>query len=212
MPEHQSLDGGSHNLPCELRDYPQWHRGRPRYALWAIDVRLPSILERMRHARALLGDWLHPAYQRQAHITLFVCGFPSQDAEHDDDIAMARLAAQHQALRQLAMAPFELQIGGLDSFASAPFLRVADPQQRLAALRAALAAIHPEVRQAAYLPHLTLGLYRRRFDRDAWLARSAALADCPPLSLAVEQLQLLSYRASEPYGRLRTDTRLILAH
>ncbi|WP_068829275.1 2'-5' RNA ligase family protein [Pseudomonas sp. BMS12] len=206
----RTLDGYRHSLVSAQRDYPEWHRGRPRYALWAIEVASPAILARLHSARELLGDWLHPAGQRQAHITLFVCGFPCQAAGHDDDIPLALLEAQRIALQRLHAERFELHIGGLDSFASAPFLRVEDPQGRLPALRQALAAVHPEIRQAAYLPHLTLGLYRRRISPEQWHARSAALRDCPALSLPVTALQLASYRAAELQGALRYDSRVAL--
>ncbi len=204
------FDGQAYSQISVLRDYPEWHRGRRRYALWGIDAQLPAIQQRMRSAQTLLGDWLHPGYRRQAHITLFVCGFPCQNSAFNDDIAMSCLAAQQRVLQDLAATPFELQIGGLGSFASAPYLQVNDPQQRLPALRAALAGMHPEVRQSHYLPHLTLGLYQRRVSRAQWQVCCADWLAEAPLSLPVDSLYLLSYRADELYGPLRYDGRLAL--
>ena len=204
------LQAPSTLLPSLRDEYPEWHRGRPRYALWSIPVECPAMLQRLHEARRLLGDWLHPVQGRQAHISLFVCGFPCAVPCHDDDIGTAVLQAQHSALASLNAAPFELQIGGLDSFASAAFLGVRDDGQ-LEQLRQALAPLSREIRQAAYVPHLTVGLYRQAVSAEQWHARAAPLHDSPPLSLAVRELQLVSYDARELQGPLRVEARVALA-
>lgn len=200
----------AHTLPCALRDYPEWHRGRPRYAAWTLPVACPPVLARLARAQAHLGDWLLPGYRRQAHVTLFVCGFPCAQAQHDDDFPAARLAAQLDALRDLRARPLRLRVGGLDSFASAPFLAVDDPENALAPLRAVLAAQGAEVRQAPYRAHLTVGLYARRLPAAEVRRRLAAFADAAPLELAVDELQLSSYASRELGGPLRCERRLRL--
>ncbi|MDG9924643.1 MULTISPECIES: 2'-5' RNA ligase family protein [unclassified Pseudomonas] len=197
-------------LASELRDHPDWHLGRQRYSLWALAVECPAVLARMQAARQLLGDWLHPPGVRQAHITLFVCGFPCTVPRYDDDIALERLDAQRRAIQALRMAPLELRIGGLDSFASAAFLSVQEDGQ-LDQLRQALAQLAPEVRQAEYVPHITVGLYRQAVSAANWRQRAMPLFDCPPLRLPVREVQLLSYAAAEPQGSLRIEARVALA-
>lgn len=194
---------------CELIDHPLWRRGRKRYALWSIPVDCAVVLARVQAARALLGDWLHPAGERQAHISLFVCGFPSAHVQHDDDIALAQLAAQHQALAGLQLPAFELLIGGLDSFASAAFLQV-NETEHLSRLRLALSGITTEVRQAPYIPHLTVGLYRVAASASEWRRCTQPMHELPPLRLPVHELQLLSYAAHEPLGALRVEARIAL--
>ncbi len=196
-------------LPSEWRDYPEWHHGRPRYTLWSIPIEAPSVLERLDQARARLGDWLHPDYARQAHLTLFVCGFPNARPWRNDDIHPQRLQAQHEALQQLRLAPFVLNIGGLDSFASAPILRVG-PCATLQRIRTELARISPEIRQAGYMPHITVGLYRQRIERAAWLQRCAGLGDTPLLAQPVSRLERLSYQADQPWGPLRLENNVVL--
>lgn len=196
-------------LPCTLRDHPDWHRGRARYWLWSIPVDCPAVLQRLQAARTCLGDWLHAPGARQAHITLFVCGFASPQPVHNDDIAPAVLEAQCHALAALRQPAFELHIGDLDSFTSAAFLAVQE-HGHLDRLRDTLAGLAPEVRQAPYAPHLTVGLYRRAVARATWQQHTRALRDCPPLALPVRELQLLSYAASEPQGALRIEARVAL--
>lgn len=197
-------------LPCRGGDYPDWHRGRSRYALWSLSVECPRILARLAEARARLGDWLHEDCRRQAHITLFVCGFASPQPVHNDDIAPAVLEAQCHALAALRQPAFELHIGDLDSFTSAAFLAVQE-HGHLERLRDLLAGLAPEVRQAPYAPHLTVGLYRRAVARATWQQHTRVLRDCPLLALPVRELQLLSYAASEPQGALRIEARVALA-
>jgi len=198
-------------IACELRDYPEWHRGRTRYAVWMLPVECPQILARLQRAQQHLGDWLHQGYRRQAHITLFVCGFPAEQARFDDDFPLARLAAQQQAVRELGIAPFELHIGGLDSFASAPFLTVSDPAGRLDALRTVLAAHSPEIRQSDYHAHLTVGLYVRSVPRVSVQRQLAAFAEGDPLPLTVKELHFCTYAASELFGPLRMERQLALS-
>ena len=195
--------------PCELHVPADWQRGRERYLLWSIPVQCPGVLARLHAARQLLGNWLHPAGPRQAHISLFVCGFACTHPRYDDDIAPAHLAAQRRALEALRLAPFELRIGALDSFASAAFLAVAE-QAPLDRLRQALAGCATEVRQAPYVPHLTVGLYRQAVSAQAWRARAESLSDYPPLTLPVRELQLVSYAAGEPQGALQVEARIAL--
>lgn len=197
-------------LPCRGGDYPDWHRGRSRYALWSLPVECPRILARLAEARARLGDWLHQDCRRQAHITLFVCGFPAQSLQFDDDFPAARLAAQLDALRRLRAAPFVLRIGGLRSFASAPYLTVDDPDASLAPLRAALAAQGAEIRQAPYRPHLTVGRYARAVAHAELQRRLAASVDHTPLSLPVRELHYATYAAADLAGPLRCERRLAL--
>lgn len=205
-PRHAPAQG----IACEQRDYPEWHRGRSRYAVWTLPVDCPHVLARLQRARAHLGDWLHADYRRQAHVTLFVCGFPTERAQLDDDFPAVRLAAQIDALHELRASPFQLQIGGLDSFASAPFLAVGDPGQRLAPLRAALAAHGMEIRQAPYHPHLTVGLYARSLPGAQLRQRLAGFAEHEPLTLSVDALHYSTYTATELFGPLRCERRLQL--
>lgn len=196
-------------LPSESRNYPEWHHGRPRYTLWSVPIDAPSVLERIDLARVRLGTWLHSDYTRQPHLTLFVCGFPNALPQRNDDIHPQRLQAQREALRQLCLEPFALNIGGLDSFTSAPILRV-EPCATLQRLRTELAQISPEIRQAAYVPHITIGLYRQRVERAAWLQRCAGLDDAPLLAQPVSRLELLSYQAAQPWGPLQLENSVAL--
>lgn len=201
----------SHSLPCELRDHPEWHRGRRLYAVWLLEVDAPAVLARWQRARAHLADWLHSDYRRQAHVTLGVAGFRVRQANLADDLCPARLARLRQALRESPPEAFELRIGAADSFASAPFLRVWAPPGRLEALRERLCPEDDQWRDTPYQPHLTLGLYRQRVAAEELRQRLSTFAENEPLPLRCTHLSLCVYRARDQQGRLRTLERFALA-
>lgn len=194
------LDAG-HTLENVRRDFPEWHRGRPRYLLWALDVDLPPVRVQVAQAARHLDGLLLGGYVRQPHITLALCGFPADTAQADDDFGAGHLADQLDALRRAACPPLELEIGRLASFSSAPFLAVRDSGPGLARLRQALAG---EARPAGgpYLPHVTVGLYKGRWPSPEIQARldshEGTLHPC-----RLTRLSLMSYTASEIGGPLR---------
>ena len=115
-------------IPSELRDFPEWHRGRKLYAVWILRCdENDAIKAKFKAARAHLSDYLLKHYHRQPHITLFVCGFLVEAHQFNDDFTQAQLMAQVQALGKANIQPLEIEIGAMNSFASAPFLEVRDP-------------------------------------------------------------------------------------
>lgn len=193
-------------LPATTADRPDWHRGRTRYGLWMLTIDDPAIHQRWQSAHRHLTDYLLPAPQRQPHISLFVCGFPGTQRQWDDDFPHADLAQQKARLQAARLPPFELRIGGLDSFASAAFLQVQDPQDRLAGLRSALACI-PEIRFAPFVPHLTVGLYARSLPVSSIRSRLQTFADTKPLALTVRELCFATYAARDLDSPLQVEYR-----
>lgn len=201
-----------HTLPSERRDFVEWRRGRSHYVVWALDVDGPAVRERVAAAQACLGDWLLDGYRRQPHVTLALCGFPAATPAGDEFGAVA-LRMQCQRLAALGLAPFELRIGGLTSFQSAPYLTVDDEDGQLAALRAALhGGDVPAGQLASHVPHLTVGLYAGAWPADALRARLAGFEAGSTLALRVRQVRLMAYEAADIGGPLQTLGAFDLAH
>lgn len=199
LARREFLDAG-HTLENIRRDFPEWHRGRPRYLLWAIDADLPAIRQNVASAAQHLQDLLLADYIRQPHITLALCGFPTDDPQRDDDFGPAALLAQLKALRATACAPFMLQVGHLASFSSAPFLAVQDLEGGLGALRDALSPTTPAT-GSRYLPHVTVGLYQGCYPAQEVQARLDAHA-AQPVLCPVDRISLMSYASAEIGGTL----------
>ncbi len=183
------------------RDFPEWHLGRPDYALWALDVDTREVSQAVAVAARHLDGLLLDGYHRQAHITLALGGFPTPTPIHADDYGPADFTAHLEALQALGLAPFEIDIGGLASFTSAPFLRVNDPDGGIGRLHEALGGERPEGR---YIPHVTVGLYSGAWPTAAVLPRLDALAERPPVRCRIERVSLMRYAATEIGGTLAT--------
>lgn len=185
------------------RDFVEWHLGRPAYSLWAPDFDTTAVLPHMQAAQSQLADLLLDGYTRQPHITLGLCGFPSDSPVHTDDFGPELIEVQVQAMRQLGLAPFEIEIGGLDTFTSVPYFTVHEASGQLAALRACFEKSGSHAVASDYVPHVTAGLYA-----DAWPLASvqARLRRCvlpEPVRVPVHGISLLSYQAADIGGPLK---------
>lgn len=181
-----------------------WAAGRTHYAVWGIRVSADPVCRRARTVQDALPAGVRPLDASDLHVTVWVGGFPTASApSHDDDIAEAALERQAQVLA--GCRSFRLHVGGTNSFTTAPFLEVTDPDGGLAALRAALGRAGPaELRFAPFLPHLTLGTATTNLPtarvRAALLPHRAAA----PLEVGVCQVEQLRFDATRPGAPLKT--------
>lgn len=210
-PDLSEFLANSFTVPTEFRDYGEWHQGRSRYAVWVIDSPCPAVKERFEAARAHLWRYLIRPYRRAPHISIFICGFLSQTANLDDDYPAACMAGHARDLKQSGLTSFDIEIGGIHSFASAPYLAVRDSEGGIAGIRDRLSSRSTEIRFAPYTPHLTLGLYNGAFDTRQIAAEIAVFPDRQPLRWRVEKLHLATYNAFEIAGPLRRESTIALA-
>lgn len=195
LPQHPKT------IPAEIRDFAEWHHGRETYAVWILRMEEALILDKFKSAREHLDGYLLELYRRQPHITLFVCGFLVDTLQYNDDFTQTQLQAQIDTLEQTRIQPFEIEIGGLGSFASAPFLEVYDSDNGIARLREILSRGGREFRTTTYSPHLTVGLYAGAFDSRE-VSRRLAEFPIDTIRCKVEAVTLATYRAQEIAGLL----------
>ena len=188
-------------IPAEKRDFPEWHHGRETYAVWVVRMEDEAIQEKFEASRKHLNGYLLEPYNRQPHITLFVCGFLVDTPQYNDDFTQSQLQAQIRTLEKENLSHFEIEIGGLNSFASAPFLDVHDTEGGIAHLREILSRGAREFRTAPYTPHLTVGLYADAFPSENVLGKLASFST-KPIRCKVEQITLATYKAHEFTGKL----------
>ncbi|MEG2434262.1 MAG: 2'-5' RNA ligase family protein [Acinetobacter sp.] len=198
-------------VPTEARDYPEWHLGRERYALWYIEVDDPVLIRHLTQLREQFSDLLYQPNQRQFHITLFVAGFWAEQVTYSDDFSRIQRTLQIELLKNLKLEPFQLQIGALNSFESALFLKVDDAAGVLDKIRKTLMHISKEVAALSYCPHITLGLYRKAVSSDPVLARMAEIKDIN-YSLNVSKLTFGFYQAHVLQGPLFSHTQIELGN
>jgi 2'-5' RNA ligase len=160
-----------------------------------------AVHTRFKAAREHLDGYLLELYSRQPHITLFVCGFLVDEPQYNDDFTQAQVRNQIRLLEDARIQPFEIEIGGLNSFASAPFLEVQDPEAGIVRLREALSLGGREFRTAPYTPHLTVGLYADAFPSENVTKRLLAFPD-NPMKVRVDRIVFATYQAQEIAGPL----------
>jgi len=197
---------GSRTQRNERRDFVEWHRGRSPYVFWALDVDTPDVGRRVAAAQRHLSGLLLDGYERQPHVTLELCGFAATaPLLAEDEFDASHLEAQVAAMPKGAPAPFEIEIGPLDSFTSAPYLALDDASQGIAAVRACLAIDGAWRLFGDYVPHVTVGLYADAWPADAVGARLASFGMGEPVRLRIGRVSLMSYdpaRIGGPLGRL----------
>ena len=105
------------------------------------------------------------------------------------------IAADRAAVEALGLSPFDVRIGGWDTFQMVPYLRAEAPE-----LQAVARALR-EDRRRPYVPHVTIGMYAVSAPLSG-LAGRAAGWESPSITLPVTRLSLLRYDAADVAGPL----------
>lgn len=197
-------------VASQQRDFPEWHLGRPLYAVWAVALDDHDVDARLEHLRKDLGDLMFPGYVRQPHITVQVCGFPSATPSLPDDFSGEQLQAHLDALASGVVGPFDLSVGEGFTFTAAACLAVQDPTRSLERLRTAWQAVVPTWDRTPYRPHVTAGLYSGAWSMDGIRARIAAGAPTPCLPLRIRHVDWMCYESGRIAGPLHTLLRFDL--
>lgn len=195
------LHHSSETIPLAVQDHPEWHRGRELYSLWLIELDDQAVHPRVEAARKHLGGLLHSTYARQPHITLFVCGFLVDVPRFDDDFSMQQVLLQERALHDAAIAAFRVDIGGLNSFSTAPFLEVVDRDGGIERVRAILSCTESEIGRSTFIPHVTVGLYGGTFRSEDVVQRISSFPT-DVCSCTVSRITFATYQARETAGAL----------
>lgn len=201
----------THTLACRHGDFRDWHRGRPRYAVWAVAADTPPLAAEVARLQAALAPWLLPGYSRQPHVSVALAGFPRHTAAAWDEFDPVLLERQLAALQAAAVPPFNLALRPCRAFASAPYLAVEDGTGALARLRRALLLTQERPEAEPYVPHLTLGLFGGRHALAEMEARLARLGPAAPLVLPVGRLTLFTYASAVVGGPLEAALHFDLA-
>ncbi len=199
-------------VPTICRDYPEWHRGRTAYALWYILLerkQYPELVQKLDQLQTSFSDVLLVNTQRQYHITLYICGFlTEQKPVYNDDFCLRWFEQQHQQL--LKQTGFQLNISKLNSFNSAMFADLSDRENHLIQIREKLQLDdHHEIAALQYHPHITLGLYRDAYPSDQILNRIQQSSEIN-LKISIDQLHFGYYDAQQLQGPLHSLYRLQL--
>lgn len=198
-------------LPCCLRDFVEWRKGRSVYAVWALDLGNSLLSGRSEGMRRHFAKYLLADYCRQPHLTVGLCGFPAPKAMLEDDYGRASLVRHVQALKSAQLSPFMIDVGEADSFSSAAYFSVTDSGRALVRLRDVLGASAVS-NGLPFVPHVTFGLYRAAVPLLRVVQEMRTAERSESISLEIGKLSLMAYQASEIGGPLRTLAEFDLRH
>ena len=191
-------------IPAVKRDYVEWHRSRPKYGLWLIELVTEELFQKVDAARVHLSDFLLTPYYRQPHISIYICGFLAKTVSFDDDYSIELFHIQAELLKNAGIEPFVIEVGGLNSFASAPFLEVQDLEDGMARVRAVLSTTAKEIGRNSFTPHVTVGLYSQAFQSRV-VAEKILTFQSNPVRLTINVLTFATYEAREIAGALTRE-------
>lgn len=190
-------------------DTADWRSRGGAYAVCLVRVPVPVVRPVLDPCRAALAEYpfvrLHPDHF--LHITLQELGFVQSAPCRPDEITPARLEefATAAAAPLGAQAPFDLTLGGVNSFQDAAFLDVHDRGRcaRLHGRLFELAAI-PRAPRYAYLPHATIAHYTAEAPIDDIAATLARWRDTPFGTFPVTEIEIATLAIDQPYPPLET--------
>lgn len=189
-------------VPTFAGDYPEWHCGREDFSLWYIEIEHPELLAYLNQLRADFSKFLYTPNNRQFHITLFVCGFiTEQNPVLDDDFGIEKLHQHIQDLTYRFSKKIQLKTGRINSFESALFVEIIDEDNVLLDLRNILGQSCAEIAPLDYCPHLTLGLYDQDFESDLIFNHIKSIEQ-KSFEFSVDQLTFGTYQAKILQGQL----------
>lgn len=191
-------------------DTAQWRNHSGKFAICCVRVPasalLPELAEVRQALRSLPFVRVHPDHF--LHITIQELGFLTDSPEHRDEVAPERLAEFiGMAERPVSdFAPFEITLGGVNSFTDAAFLDVHDGGW--------LSRIHRRLRDFAiipvdarypYLPTLTIAHYTEPAPIGRLPAILSEWRDTHFGSFTVSEVDIVLISTNEAYPRLEVS-------
>lgn len=185
----------SHTEALVDKNFEEWHRGIPYFGFWAIMIEQPEALALISKAQEHLQHFFLPHYSRQPHITLNACGLMSPD-----HFSQTKLDLQISMLKAMSLKPFEISLSHIDSFTTAAYLKVSDSNRSLSKINEALSTISSDSKPAFYQPHITLGLYRKKYESKFVAEKIMKLGQIKPQALLVSEVQFCRYETANIQG------------
>jgi len=190
-------------------DTADWRSHDGRYALCVVRVPTSALDPRLDECRRALAAHPHVRVHPNhfLHASLQELGFVCENPERPDEISPRRLEefATNAAAPVAERAPFDVSLGGVNSFQDAAFLDVHDGGAcaRLHGRLFELAGIQRAARYA-YLPHITIAHYTADAPADGLAADLARWRDTRFASFRVTEIEIVTLRVDEPYPPLES--------
>jgi len=196
----------SHTEALVDKNFKEWHRGIPYFGFWAVMIEQAEALSLIAKAQEHLQDFFLPHYSRQPHITLNACGLMSPD-----HFSQTKLDQQISMLEAMSLKPFEISLSHIDSFTTAAYLKASDSNRSLSKINEALSTISSDSKPAFYQAHITLGLYREKYESKLIAEEIIKFGRFPAQAIFVKEVQFCRYETANIQGPIEIVKTIKLA-
>lgn len=187
-------------------DFYDWHKDRPKYAVWVLELNDDHFLQRYQEAQQHLSPYLISTYARKPHITLAPCGFLTPEKQYHDDYCVDAIRQDVDRILSLGLSTIEITIRNiLISYAIAPGFEVFDIRGDLKSLNQLLAKHDHFEEHYDYFPHVTVGLYNAEWPTNLILYALKQFEIQADILLALNAIKLVSYVPTISGGQLKDE-------
>ena len=120
------------------------------------------------------------------------------------------LDKQTSTIEKMKLSAFEIKLSHIDSFSTAAYLNVLDTSKTLHTVNKALNQIVSDSTPAKYTPHITLGLYREKFEFKHVAEEIRKFEPFDELQFKVTKIQFCRYETSNIQGPIEVIKEIIL--
>lgn len=188
------------------RDFIEWHKGRPNYSIWAIEIDALSWVANLEKAKMHLNAYLLPGPERRPHVTILTCGFVE-----NGNPCRKIIREQKRRIEAVPVPKFSITLGGLNSFTSSPYFEIRDPTAAIARIREILFSTVMEDRTDSYVPHMTAGLYNGSYPTRELAERIGDFDMIETNPVEVTRLCYFTYRTDSIFSPLEKQFQIELA-
>jgi len=185
------------------KNFEDWHLGIPYYGFWAILIEDPTYISLIAKAQTHLQNFFLPNYSRQAHITLNACGLMSE--EHFSEAALIN---QISSIEEMKLSAFDISLSHIDSFTTAAYFKVLDACHSLYKINKALSLVASDSNPSSYQPHITLGLYREKFESKFVAEEIMKFEQVKTSPYSIKEVQFCRYETSNIQGKIEVIKRI----
>lgn len=193
-------------------DFYEWHKNRPKYAVWVVEPNHHEFLIRYNWAQHHLSQYLIDDYLRKPHITISPCGFLMPEKNEIDDYSPDMVEQDIERILDFSLSSIEAEIKNiLISYAIAPGFEVLDVNGALQVLHDALSKNDHFAENYGYFPHVTVGLYNNEWPTDLIVKALQGFPIQENIALSFKRLKLVSYDPTVSGGTLQDELMIDLS-
>ena len=170
----------------EIEPFKEWHKGRPKYAVWMYMLDQVEINNLIHKLQKKLSQSIAIYPYSKAHLTVAPAGFPCHKEFFDDDISYSNIAYLGEKIRGLKLQAPNISLRSIKTFPHCPYILCKDLTPTSELCNKFL-----DKNRKNFTPHISLGVYLE--SKKTILLKEFFEQEIPQLSFRVNQLICVSF-------------------